>query len=219
MHGKVAFARRRIRERILERMNARWGACPQDRADEAAELDAAMPAGEFGEVPGGPPVGDVADDGVSAGKLPAGAGEVALAAAADGPLADSAVAAPKAKGKGKGRPAAKGKGQAPVAKRALPPLPVCPADVCPACWNQHHGRQAMGRHDRGQTGLRCLLPLEGKRRRTAAEAGLEDVFPAPDGADDLPAAEGAGDGADWGVEIDFDVVGDAGCAEDAGDDR
>jgi len=61
----------------------------------------------------------------------------------------------------------------------------------------------MGRHDRGLTGLRCLLPLAGKRRRTAAEAGLGDIFPAAGSAD-----EGADEilGAEFGVDGDFGVA-------------
>jgi hypothetical protein len=100
-------------------------------------------------------------------------------------------------------------------KRALIPMPPCPGAVCPACWNERHGRQAGGAHDRGWHGLRCLLPLQGKRRRTVAEAGLEEVFSASAGAgegvgkdrgvraaddeDDLLAGDGDLDELEWGA--------------------
>lgn len=43
VHAKVAYARRRVRLQILQRLEAKWGPAPQDAADEAAEIAAAMP--------------------------------------------------------------------------------------------------------------------------------------------------------------------------------
>jgi len=104
-------------------MNARWGEAPQDPADEATELDAAMPDGEYGDVPDELPMGDGAVDGMVAEEPPADVDAVSFAVAADAPPVDLAVAAPKSKGNGKGRAAAKARGQAiaraAVARRAL----------------------------------------------------------------------------------------------------
>lgn len=147
---------------------------------------------------------------------PAGVEVLPLVAApaAATPLSASVAAATAEREKGRASAKFKGAtiGQATPVKRALPPMQTCPGGVCPACWNERHGRQAGGAHDRGRNGLRCLSPSQDKRRRTVAEASLEDVFPATEGADEdvdadrvgraaengdeLPAAELAGDG-DW----------------------
>ena len=84
---------------------------------------------------------------------------------------DEAAAEPAAApAKGRSRVVARAKGttldKASSSKRALISMPRCPADGCPVCRNKRQGREPGGARGCGRTGLRCLLPLRGKGRRS-----------------------------------------------------
>lgn len=168
------------------------GMTPLCAGQVAIDAGTATPGAETEDEPGRSAGVVDARDGMVAGEFPVDAEALPHAApAAESFPASVGVTAP-AKGRSRAITRATSTTTAKVTpvRRSLNPMPPCPGDVCRACWNERHGRQPGGAHDRGWTGLRCVFPLQGKRRRLAdLEAGLADALVAADVAGDAVDSE------------------------------